>query len=165
MKNTRLLTMINIIILTLFIFTLLLSITGNLKLYKESSLENKLSNNTRISSNYIINKARESDGSANSNVYTTIDKFYDQDALYITYNENGIKYYDIIYYYNNGIYEIVCDNIENISPSDGEKIINAYNFEAKLIDNYNMLITYKIDEDSPQQTLVARIRSGKTYER
>lgn len=165
MKKSRLLTMVNMIILMLLIFTLVLSITSTIGLYNYTVQQNEISDNTRISSNYLVNKIREYDGAPSSDVAVKVSKFNGVDALYFIHTDNETKYFDIIYKYNQKLYELMCENIEDFELEDGEEIMDAAEFSISALDRYNVGITYKVKETDPQQVIVTRIRSGKTYER
>lgn len=147
-----------LLIFCIFIFSVLFVLMFGARIYNRVSQRNESSLASRTCVQYIVEKIHQFDTTGGVYVAPFSDD-YDDDALYLAQEIEGLTYTTRIYYYDGCVYELFSEAGYEFSPSDGNKVIAAelLNFSQ----NGNLITITAQGEGGGQITLPISLNCGK----
>ncbi len=146
-----------ICLMFLFVLSALAVITVGANIYKKNvdSMDDNYCR--RVACAYITEKTRQHD--ENGAIYT--QKFFGNDALVMQKEYEGVLYNTYIYQYDGNLMELYArDDIGNVYPQSGQKIISVSSFD--ITEKSDSLFEVKITlKDGDSETFYITKRSTK----
>ena len=120
-KETRLDTIIVLVLLCVFAASVLMTLLLGTRIYSSMSKSSALAYNERTCMSYLAEKLRHND--TRDSVY--IGEFDGLNAVFLDTEANSVMYSDIIYCYDGWLWELYCEKDAPFSRTDGTKVIEA----------------------------------------
>ncbi len=147
-----------IILTVIFGAALLLSIASGAIVYRHVAERVETSSRQRVGLSYITAKVHSSD--AYESVFA--GQFGGQDAVFMTLVDGEDVYENIIYVYNRKLMELLCEDLTEFTPGDGEVISDAMALEVDVPTPGLLRLTFT-DESGHAETADIYLRSGEDY--
>jgi len=144
-----------ICLMFLFIFSALCVITIGAEIYQKNvtSVDDNYSKRTACA--YITEKVRQSD----ENGGISVKKIFDQNALVLQSNEDGILYNTYIYDYEGSLMELFAmDELKSLYPQSGQKILELTEFDVSYVGP-NTLSVEVILKDGTEESFLITTKS------
>ena len=144
-----------ICLMLLFVFSALSVITIGADIYQKNVGSVAGNYSKRIACAYITEKVRQSD--ANGGIF--IKHVFDQDALVLQSNVNDVLYNTYIYSYEGNLMELFAmDELKDLYPQSGQKILEISNFSIEDIGN-DMFSVDIILDDGTEESFYIKTKS------
>ena len=144
-----------ICLMFLFIFSALSVITIGAEIYQKNVTAVDDNYHKRTACAYITEKVRQSD--VNGGI--TIKKIFDQNALVLQSEENGILYNTYIYDYEGNLMELFAmDQLKDLFPQTGQKILELNKFDVEYV-GADTLSVYVLLKDGTEESFLVKTKS------
>ncbi len=140
-----------ICLMFLFIFSALTVITIGADIYQKNVVAVDENYYKRTACAYITEKIRQSD--VNGGIF--VKKIFDQDALVLQSEENGILYDTYIYDYEGNLMELFAmDELKDLYPKSGQKILELTKFDVKYVGPTTLSVDVILKDGTEESFLV-----------
>lgn len=144
-----------ICLMFLFIFSALSVITIGANIYQKNVTAVDDNYHKRTACAYITEKVRQSD--VNGGIF--IKKIFDQNALVLQNEEDGILYNTYIYDYEGNLMELFAmDELKDLYPQTGQKILELTKFDIEYVGD-DTLFVYVILKDGTEESFLVKTKS------
>ncbi|WP_026654156.1 DUF4860 domain-containing protein [Butyrivibrio sp. AE3003] len=144
-----------ICLMFLFIFSALSVITIGANIYQKNVTAVDDNYHKRTACAYITEKVRQSD--VNGGIF--IKKIFDQNALVLQNEEDGILYNTYIYDYEGNLMELFAmDELKDLYPQTGQKILELTKFDIEYVGD-DTLSVYVILKDGTEESFLVKTKS------
>lgn len=144
-----------ICLMFLFIFSALSVITIGAEIYQKNVTAVDDNYHKRTACAYITEKVRQSDAKGG----ISVKKIFDQDALVLQSEENGILYNTYIYDYDGNLMELFAmDKLKGLYPQTGQKILEISRFDIKCVGT-DTLSVYVVLKDGTEESFYVKTKS------
>ena len=144
-----------ICLMFLFIFSALSVITIGANIYQKNVTAVDDNYHKRTACAYITEKVRQSD--VKGRIF--IKKIFDQNALVLQNEEDGILYDTYIYDYEGNLMELFAmDELKDLYPQTGQKILELTKFDIEYVGD-DTLSVYVILKDGTEESFLVKTKS------
>ena len=144
-----------ICLMFLFIFSALSVITIGANIYQKNVTAVDDNYHKRTACAYITEKVRQSD--VKGGIF--IKKIFDQNALVLQNEEDGILYNTYIYDYEGNLMELFAmDELKDLYPQTGQKILELTKFDIEYVGD-DTLSVYVILKDGTEESFLVKTKS------
>lgn len=150
--TSHLLTVLSFGLFALCIVAVLLS---GAQAYRRLTVRDRQQYTQRTCTQYLANKVRQ----ASDSVKLSSTTFGEGDALLLCEDLDGVRYSTVIYCSGGWLRELFTDDLQSVSPEDGEAVFEAQLLTIKLQEG---LLSAKIDyEAEGSSQIVLALRDGE----